>query len=147
MPKVKYLGSEPTEWQGRQFTPGKAVSIDDEGLIAKAKGNRFFEVTGAGKSDPQPDPNEDQAEPEEIARIDLMEGDASDPSFVGSGGISPDDRQPSSAGDDVPANTVIGGYEIKHRGRGKYDVLQGEDVVQSGLSRPDAEDWVRARSA
>jgi len=113
MAKIKYLGDAPTEWRNIRFQPGKAVSVDDESMIAAAKGNSFFEVTGAGKSDPQADPNEDQADPEDIARIDLPEGDASDSSFVGSAGLAPDDRAPSSGGEDVPANTP----SLPRRGR------------------------------
>lgn len=147
MAKIKYLGDEPTQWRGLSFVPGKAVTTSDEALIAKAKTNRFFEVTGAGKPEPELDPNADQADPEDIARIDLMEGDASDPSFVGSAGLAPDDREPSGGGEDVPASTVLGGFEIKHKGRGRYDILKGDEVVNSGLSRPDAEEWVKARTA
>lgn len=113
MAKIKYLGDVPTEWRGVRFEPGKAVSTSDEALIESAKGNRFFEVTGAGKSEPQPDPSEDQADPEDIARIDLPEGDASDSSFVGSAGLAPDDREPSSGGEDVPAGTP----SLPRRGR------------------------------
>lgn len=147
MAKIKYLGDEPTEWRGTRFHPGKAVNVDDEDLIAAAKGNRFFEVTGAGKKDAEVDPSEEQAAPEDIARIDLPAGDASDSSFVGSAGIAPDDRPDAGAGDDVPAYPFSAGYRVEHKGRGKYDVLKGDEVVQSGLSRQDADEWVKARSA
>lgn len=147
MARITYLGEQPTEWRGTRFEPGKAVTVEDEAFIEKAKGNRYFKVTGAGKSEPEPDPNEDQAAPETIARIGLPAGDAGDPSFVGSGGIAPDDRPMPGAGEDIPADIFVGAYDIQHKGRGKYDVLQDGEVVQSGLSRPDAEEWVKARSA
>jgi hypothetical protein len=113
MPKIEYLGDAPTEWRNVRFEPGKAVSSNDEGLIEAAKSNRFFKVTGAGKSEPQPDANEDQADPEDIARIDLPEGDANDSSFVGSAGLAPDDRAPSSGGEEVLASTP----SLPRRGR------------------------------
>lgn len=113
MAKIKYLGEAPTEWRNVRFEPGKAVSVNDESLIETAKSNPFFEVTGAGKAEPQPDPNEGQADPEDIARIDLPEGDASDSSFVGSAGLAPDDRAPSNGGEDVPATTS----SLPRRGR------------------------------
>jgi hypothetical protein len=50
MAKVKYLDLDGTEqpvtWAGHEFHPGKAVDVEDEGLLHTAMGNPHFEVTG-----------------------------------------------------------------------------------------------------
>jgi len=52
---VTWLGedpeSKPMEWHGHTFEPGKAVEVEsdiDAGLIASAKGNKYFKVSGEG---------------------------------------------------------------------------------------------------
>ena len=40
-------GPSFTFWQGVKFPKGEPVEVSDKTVIAKAKGNKFFEVTGA----------------------------------------------------------------------------------------------------
>lgn len=63
MVKVKYKNDDPTAPKitnayGKTFeNDGKAVEIEDERLIAKAKGNPFFEVEGEKKKETEDGPD------------------------------------------------------------------------------------------
>lgn len=59
MANVTYLGDEPVTWGGFTFAPNEPVAVQDEWLLAKARGNPFFSVEGAEEAstdEPEADP-------------------------------------------------------------------------------------------
>lgn len=62
--RMKDSGAETTEWHGVAFEDGKAVTTDNALLIAAAKDNPYFDVSGDTKDDAE----EAKAENREIKR-------------------------------------------------------------------------------
>lgn len=71
MARITWIGEEgesspTTVWYGRELRVGEAIEIEDERLIAKAKGNKFFKVEDDPSFNPsqwrEPDTEADPAD-------------------------------------------------------------------------------------
>lgn len=81
MANVTYLGDEPTTWGGFTFAPNEPVDVKDEWLLAKARGNPFFNVEGGDEpADAEPEDSPQGATDEAIGEYEVK--------FRGRGGWS-----------------------------------------------------------
>lgn len=147
MPTVKFIGeaSGPVEWRGVAFEPGRPVSVEDEGLIKAAQGNRFFEVSGAPAPSGTGDGDDDDED------LDGFRIEA-----TGSGWfrvLDPEGREVAKglrkkAAEDRVAELSeerarnaeqepgrFGVYSVESRGEDGFAVLKGEDVIADQIGR------------
>lgn len=66
MVKVTYRGSQKTtETQGHSFVNGEPTEIENEAVLSKLSGNRFFEISGKTSKAPAPTNDELKAQLDE----------------------------------------------------------------------------------
>ncbi|KMO35448.1 hypothetical protein VQ02_17345 [Methylobacterium variabile] len=151
MPKLTYKALRPddpvfTRVGSYSFENGKAVDVDQE-TYDNLKDNPWF---GGGSAS-------DRKDAAAAAGATMAPGPDSGidssvmPAYPPGGGMKyAPEAVKTEAGmvpaDDADTDEDIGDFQIKHKGRGVYDVLRGGEVVTGGLSKADAEDYVRART-
>lgn len=151
MPKLTYKALGPddpvfTRVGSYSFEHGKGVSVD-QATYDRLKDNPWFgggsatdrrdAAAGLGATmAPGPDSGIDSS---------IM------PAYPPGGGMkySPETVKTEAGmvpADDADTDEDIGEFQIKHKGRGVFDVLRGGEVVKGGMSKAEAEDFVRART-
>lgn len=151
MPKLTYRAQTPDDpafvrVEGIAFESGQSVDVPDH-IAETLKGNPWFTsgkaateqaaaMSAAGGLSPGPSSGIDSSV---VPAYPPGSGMKYAPETV----MTDQGLTPAA---DADTDETIGAYEIKHKGRGSYDVLSGGETVANGMTKAEAEEFVRARS-